>query len=202
MNKFDIFKFKFVNFILQILILSLFIYLFNYEFKIDYDQGISSQRREIIQFLANYILFDLSNIIGLLFIYLSWLFVSLIPILNFKDYKKAYSMNLSTFFFPNFFFYVFLYRYSFNYFNSEFLTLITRTIILGFIIVIFSINISLVIKKLTKPYNETIISDLKLIESKNKIKCPQCGTEFDSITIYCYNCLKKLKENNIADSKN
>lgn len=181
-----------MNFIIQILILSLIIYLFDYRFNMVFDTGISDERKIIIQFIANYILFDPNNITDLYFIYISWMLVSLIPIFIFNDYKKAYSMNLTTFFFPNFFFYVFLYRYSPNYFNSYFQTIFLQTIILGLCIVIFSLSLALILKKIRKPKEEALYENLKAIEQEINIKCPHCGIEFNSSPKYCYNCLNEL----------
>lgn len=200
MDKLSIFKFKVVNFIIQILILSLFIYIFNYEYTINFDKEISKERRDIIQFLANYIMFDPNDLSGLYFIYLSWIFISLIPIINFDDFKTVYSMNLYTFFFPNFFFYVFLYRYSPNYFHLHFSTLFVQTIILGLCIIIFSIGISFILNKTIRHKSKAQFEDFKKIVENIRFKCPYCGTEFNSIPKYCYNCLKELKTNeNIND---
>ena len=109
---------KFFIFIVQICVLSFLIYSFNYNFEIDFDSEITVSHKAILQFLANYILFKTFS--NLLFIYLTWLLISLIPIFVFNNYRKAYSMNLITFFFPNFFFYVFLHRFSQDYFDSYF----------------------------------------------------------------------------------
>lgn len=194
-----IFKSKIFNFIVQIVFLSLIIYLFEYKFKIYLDNSISKERKEIIQFIANYIFFKLNDSYGMYFIYIIWTFVSLVPIINFKDYKKAYSMNFTTFFFPNFFFYIFLYRYSPNFFNLNFLTLFTQTVILGCYILIFSLISTFLLIKVTKPNEEALIEDLKKIELKTKMICPQCGTNFNSIPKYCYNCLKELQEVNVIN---
>jgi len=202
MTKFGIiFKTKIINFIIQILILSLFIYLFNYKYKINFDNDITEERKFVIQFLANFILFDLNNLSSLYFIYISWIIVSLIPILNFNNYKKSYSMNLTTFFFPNFFFYVFLYRYSPNYFNSHFPTIFTQTVFLGLFIVFFSLGLTFILKKIRKPKDFIQFEDLELIVQENKIKCPHCGTEYNSIPKYCYNCSKELLINGVINEK-
>ncbi len=193
MNRFSFFKIKLVNFMIQILILSLFIYLFDYEFKINFDKKISKERRDIIQFLANYIMFNTENSFSVYLIIIAWIIVSLIPIINYKDYKSAYSMNLSTFFFPNFFFFLFLYRYSPNYYNAYFNTLLTHTLIIGFCIVIESIGITFLLKKIKKSKIDTQFEDLKLLVKKSSTKCPKCGTEFNSIPQYCYNCLEEIK---------
>ena len=192
MDKFEVFKTKIMNFILQILILSLFIYLFKYRFNIIFDTGITEERKFIIQLIANYVIVDINDASSVQFIYVSWTLVSLIPIFIFNDYKKSYSLNLTTFFFPNFFFYVFIYRYSPNYFNSNFQTLITQTIILGLFIVSLSFGLTFLLKRIRKPEYEVQAEDLKLIQQKNRIACPHCGTEFESIPKYCYNCSKEI----------
>lgn len=195
MDKLSILKIKVINFIIQFLILSLFIYIFDYKFKINFDNDISKERQDIIQFLANYIIFDINDLTSVYFIYTSWIIVSFIPIINFDDYKTSYSMNLYTFFFPNYFFYIFLYRYSPNYFHSHFSTLFTQTLILGLFIVVFSIGISFILNKTIRHRSKAQFEDFKKIVEKIKYKCPNCGTEFNSIPLYCYSCLKELETN-------
>ena len=47
--------------------------------------------------------------------------------------------------------------------------------------------------KLIKNLRKKVITqDISLIEQQTKSKCPYCGTEFNSIPVYCYNCNKKL----------
>jgi len=72
------------------------------------------------------------------------------------------------------------------------LILFTKTILLGIIIILFSIGISLTLKKITKVKIEEQIEDLNVIMNNIKSKCPNCGTEFNSTPIYCYNCNAKL----------
>ena len=120
------FQSKVVLFTIQILILSLFIYIFDYNFSINFDKSISKERREIIQFIANYVIFDFGGNKSY-FICFSWMIISLLPIFAYRDYKRAYSMNLTSYFFPNFFFYVFLSRYSPNYYESNFNDLFPRS---------------------------------------------------------------------------
>jgi len=195
MAKLSFLKLKVVNFLFQILILSLLIYIFNYKFKINFDGEISIERQRIIQFLANYIMYNREDIFGLYFIYMSWIIVSLIPIFNFQDYKAAYSTNLYTFFFPNFFFYIFLSRYSPNYFESYFLHLLIQTLILGLFIVIFSIGVSFLLNKTIRLKSKAQFEDFKKLVEEIKFSCPYCGTEFNSHPQYCYNCLKELETN-------
>jgi hypothetical protein len=193
MDKLSFLKLKVINFIIQILILSLLIYVFNYKFKINFDKEISPERQRIIQFLANYIMFNIDDSFGIFFIYLSWIVVSLIPIFNFQDYKAAYSTNLYTFFFPNFFFYIFLSRYSPNYFKSYFLQLLVQTLILGLFIIIFSISLSFLINKILRHKKKAQLEDFKKLVEEFKFSCPYCGTEFNSLPQYCYNCLKEFE---------
>lgn len=201
MSKLNIFKFKLVNFIIQISILSLFIYIFDYEYAINFDKGISIERQKIIQFLANYIMFNANDSFGTTFIYFSWFIVCLIPILSFNDYKKAYSLNLTTYFFPNFFFYIFLFRYSPNYYHSHFQVFLTQTLIHGIFIVLYSIGLSLLLMKIRKLSNKTQLENLRLIEERNITTCPKCGTQFNSIPQYCYNCLTELTTENLINDR-
>ena len=199
---FKLTKSKIVVFLFQIVILSLIIYSFDYKFNINFDSDISIEHKKIIQFLANYIMFD--NLYNLVFIYSIWIIVSLIPIFIFNNYKKAYSTNLTTFFFPNFFFYVFLRNHYRLYFNANFLNLFIKTIILGIFIVSLSIVIALTIKAIIKPRAEVQYKDIQIIANKCKSKCPKCGTEFKSIPQFCYNCNTKLTmnmEDNVENAK-
>ena len=180
------FKSKLVLFIVQILILSLLMSIFQYNSQIEFTSSISDERKLIIQLLSNYIMYN--NSFGFIYIYFTWILVSLIPIFIFNDFKKAYSMNLLAFFFPNFFFYVFYYRYSETYFNTLFPSLITKTIILAITIVIISIGLCLILKFIKGLNKETKEENLKQIEIQNKITCQNCGTEFNSVPKYCYNC--------------
>jgi len=199
---FKLTKSKIVIFLFQIVILSLIIYSFDYKFNINFDTNISIEHKKIIQFLANYIMFD--NLDNLVFIYSIWIIISLIPIFIFNDYKKAYSTNLTTFFFPNFFFYVFLRNHYRLYFNANFLNLFIKTIILGIFIVSLSIVLALTLKAIIKPRTEVQYKNLQIIASKCKSKCPKCGTEFKSIPQFCYNCNTKLTmnmEDNVENAK-
>jgi len=182
----DVFRSRIILFIIQILLLSLFIYSIGYYIEINLDIGISIEREKILQILANYTLFN--DLFGLFFLYISWILVSLIPIFIYNNFKKAYSMNLMTFFFPNYFLYIFLWRYSREYFNSYFQFHFLHTFLLGIVIAGLSIAFSLILKKVLKFKSETQLEDLSLIANKNRIECPKCGAEFNSIPKFCYNC--------------
>lgn len=192
----NLFKSKLMLFCIQILSLIVFISISKYELQIEFDPS-ASEQQFIIQFLANFILYN--NSFGFVYIYLTWIIVSLIPILIFCDYKKAYSMNLTTFFFPNFFFYVFYWRYSETDFTAVFPTFIIQSILLGITIAFTSIALSLILKFIKSSITKSNVEILEQIEQLNTIKCPKCGTEFDSIPKYCFNCnsliTKELGEN-------
>jgi len=186
MKTVEIFRNRLVLFIIQTLFLNLIVIYFGYQISLNFDSWATTEQKAITQFLANYILFDILP--GLIFIYLIWILVSLIPIFIYNDVKKAYSMNLITFFFPNFFLYIFLWRYSRGYFDSHFFFHFIHTILLGIVIICLSIGLSLVIKKILKSKIRVQIEDLYSIANESKIICPKCGTEFNSLPKFCYNC--------------
>ncbi len=182
----DFFRIKVIVFIIQIFILSLVLVSFSYTSPINFDSRVTPPQERIIQTVANYVLFrDFS---GLIFIYSIWISISFIPIIVYNSFRRAYSMNLLTFFFPNFFVYTFLYKYSPNYYKSNFLFHIIPTIFIGLFIVVVSFGGSFILKKLGKTKTETQIENLYIIMNQIKSKCPNCGTEFNSTPIYCYKC--------------
>lgn len=182
----DIFKIRIVIFVVQFLILGLLIFFIRYEVNLDFDEGISKDRALIIQFLANYVLFKKTT--GLFVIYIIWLSVSLIPIFVYFDFKRAYSMNLLSFFFLNFFPYIFLSRYSPDYFDVYFQFHIINTLLLGMLIVGFSISLSLIFKKIKISKEGSRIVNLETIAKSISTVCPHCGTEFESHPKFCFNC--------------
>ncbi|KKL75982.1 hypothetical protein LCGC14_2049440 [marine sediment metagenome] len=119
-----------------------------------------------------------------------WLLISIVPVLIYKNYKQAYSMNFLTFFFPNFFLYAFLRNNYLPYFNANFLNLIVKTIILGITLIFFSIGLTFALKKIGNP--KIIQEDLHHIAESIKSKCPNCRAEFNSTPKYCYNCNMEL----------
>ncbi|MFX0022585.1 MAG: hypothetical protein ACFE9S_09675 [Candidatus Hermodarchaeota archaeon] len=182
---------KFCIFLIQTLILNLVVFYFNYQINLSFNGDTTIEQKLIVQFFANYTLFNILP--GLFFIYLIWILVSVIPIIVYINFKKAYSMNLLTFFFPNFFTYVFLSRYSVDYFSSFFLFHFTHTILLGSVLIIFSIGLSIFIKKILDSRFRQKTEDLHEIASLGKKVCPKCGIEFESIPLFCYNCNADLK---------
>ncbi|MBY9002574.1 MAG: hypothetical protein KGD73_01260 [Candidatus Lokiarchaeota archaeon] len=184
------FEQRIVSFILQFILLTLLIYGFNYSYQIDFDADVEREQIVIIQFLANYVLFR--GVDDTIFMYSAWLLISFLPILINIDCKKAYSANLLTYFVLNFFVYVFLFskdmRVTDDFFTLNFITLIWNTILLGFTIIIFSILVSFLLKKI-KPAQ---FQQIDVLDNKPLMICPKCGTEFQSIPMFCYNCNTKL----------
>ncbi|MFX0026247.1 MAG: hypothetical protein ACFE8M_07515 [Candidatus Hermodarchaeota archaeon] len=174
--------------------MSLSLLIFEYNFDIAFDPLTSEVHRQIIQFLANYILYN--SWPELIFIYLVWILVGLIPIFIYRNLRKAYSTNLLIFFLPNFFFYVFLSRYSPDYFNLEFPNLIIKSIVLCIIIISISIGLSFLLNRLSRKDLTITKEDLDLIQKETTIICPTCGTQFKSIPEYCYKCNTKLIKDN------
>jgi hypothetical protein len=173
-------------FIIQFLILSLIVIIFGYRFMLVFDILTTVEQAAITQFLANLVLFN--NFSGLIFIYLIWILVSLIPIFIYINYKKAYSMNLITFFFPNFFLYIFLSRYSEVYFNNFFQFHILHTVLQGILITCISIGLSIILKKIIRRTDKKNSEDIDSIAKLGQITCPNCGIKFESTPKYCYKC--------------
>lgn len=197
-----VFQKKIVIFIIQIAILSLLIYIFNYRYVLNLQlypptPDTTEEQIAIIEFLATYLMYEDST--DAFFIYICWSLISIIPALIYDDYMKAFKMNLITFLFVNFFLYIFLYRHVNYYFRENFSIIFTKTYITGIIITILSIEISLILKKIRKPKSKERLEDLQIITNRIKTKCPNCGTEFNSIPQFCYNCniriIKETEEN-------
>ena len=190
MKVLDFFKIKIILFLIQNLILSLFIYYFGYQIDINFDSTVSIPQQGIIQLVANFVLFNNSS--GMIFIYYIWIMVSFIPDFLYNNFKKAYSMNLMTFFFLNFFALTFLFQHSKEYFDSNFLFHLLNSILLGLIMTIISLLVSIFLKYISKDKTDDHMEDLHIIANQIKSKCPKCGTEFDSTPAFCYNCNAKL----------
>jgi uncharacterized membrane protein (DUF485 family) len=185
-----IIKSKIGIFILQVITLSLFIFGFDYSIPIAFDSGITPERELIIQFLGNYILID--NYIDALFLYGVWALVTLLPIVILNDSRRAFGANLKLLFFPNFFFYLFLSRYSPNYFNSKWLILLTPFLLFAITIIFLSVAIPKLYHTLNPTNHEAQMHELRKIAEENRKKCPTCGAEFDSSPLFCYKCSTRL----------
>jgi hypothetical protein len=195
----EIIRSRIILFILQISILFLLIQLLGYKFDLNLSlipppANTTEVQIGIIEWLVNYIMYE--DLIDLFFIFAIWLSISIIPIVIYNNYRKAYSMNLITFFFPNFFFYVFLFNYYTPYFNVYFLGLFLKTLVLGMTIILFSICLSLILKKIFNYRIEKRTIDIGEIASSGKLICPKCGVVFESIPKVCYNCNTDLAVKN------
>ncbi|MFW9948575.1 MAG: hypothetical protein ACFFKA_00445 [Candidatus Thorarchaeota archaeon] len=186
----SLYKSKLGLFTIQIMILTFFIFIFQYNFPIEFDGSILVERRFIIQFLANYIMYEWD--VSLIFMYSIWILVLLIPVIVLKDIKKVLIINITTFFFPNFFFYIFLSRYSPIYFELNVGLLFLKTFIFALIIASFSLLSMIVLNLIRNLKKEVVEQDITLIEQHVKSKCPYCGTEFNSNPIYCYKCNNQI----------
>ncbi|MFO7797691.1 MAG: hypothetical protein R6W84_16220 [Promethearchaeia archaeon] len=185
---------KILIFLVQFIILTLFIYGFNYVYQIDFDASISEERKMIIQFLANFIQFK--DLDSFLFVNGFWILVSFIPIIIFREIRPALIANLKLIFFLNFFFYVFLSRYSPIFFNNEVWGLMLNTVIITIIIGLISIVFSFIAKKLTEPNIDAQLADLEKVIQTTRYVCPNCGTEYNSVPKYCYKCSIELIHDN------
>jgi hypothetical protein len=194
-------KSKLFIFIIQISILLLIIFSFHYTFQIEapFLTLISPQRRTIIQLLGNLILYN--DLDGLILIYSSWILISFIPIIIYKEARMAFSANIKAIFFPNFFFYIFLYKYLPSYFEQNFWNLFLRTLSLFTIIAIVSLVIPFLYQRFRRQKKSDQIRNLRKIAQNNKYQCPYCGTIFNSKPLYCYNCSRKLPIESLKEGK-
>ncbi len=195
----EIIRSRIILFIVQISTLILIIQLLAYKFDLNLSLipppiNTTEVQIGIIEWLVNYIMYE--GLVDLFLIFAIWLLLSTIPIFIYNNYRKAYSLNLITFFFPNFFFYVFLFNYYQPYFNVYFLGLFLKTLLLGMTIVIYSIGLSLILKKIASSRFEKQSIDFSEIASSRKVVCPKCGVEFESIPKLCYNCNTDLTVKN------
>jgi len=196
----NLLRLKIFIFCVQFLMLALFIYYFNYNVKIQFDAETTEIQRQIIQFLANFIL--LLNSSNILFLYSFWLLISLIPIFIHLEPKKATTMNFLTYFIIAFFSNLFLSRYASVFYYARLTSILVNLLILGFTIIIFSFVFSMCLKFIKKFILQQVKKSTDFNECVKVIKCPYCGVEFNSIPLYCYNCNSKIGilENNFHDN--
>jgi hypothetical protein len=181
--------------LLQVLVLSFFIFGFSYSVPLTLDTGIIYERLVIIQFLGNYILIE--TVLNAIFLYGVWTLVAFIPILLLKDSRKALGANLKLMFFPNFFFYLFLSRYSPHSFSSIWLNLLVPFLLFAIWIIALSVLVPKIFQKLKTPKKDAQLQELRNIAEENRAECPKCGAKFESTPLFCYKCSTRLiKEEN------
>ncbi len=186
-----IFQSKIVILICQFSLLSAITYGFGHVFAIQFDASIHPVQQASVQFLANYIFFEGTP--ELIIVYLAWTIALLIPVFVFNASRKTLFSVLTLFFLLNFFFYVFLSRYSPLYYSAHSQELITKTIFLGLYVSVVSACLPLLSKRFFKSKGEQI-KDIQKVNFKDTYYCPHCNTEFKSLPLYCYNCLEKIEK--------
>jgi hypothetical protein len=178
--------------VLQIIILSFMVITFSNGKTFIYNPQSLDIQKFVVSFLATYVIYQTA--FEMMFLYFSWLAISLIPVIVYHDYKKAYSLNLTIYFIFNFFFYIFLNRYAESSFRLSFTIYFVNSVILGLIIIAFSICLAIISNKLIR-FKQRAKQDSNYPSKSLKVfRCPNCGTEFNSYPIYCYNCNEKLPE--------
>ncbi|MFX1572985.1 MAG: hypothetical protein ACFFB0_09565 [Promethearchaeota archaeon] len=191
----DVLRSKIVIFIIQIIIFSMLIYIFNYRYVLNLQlypptPDTTEDQIKVIEFLGTYLMYEDLN--DAIFIYLCWSLISIIPVLIYYDYVKAFKMNFATFLIFNFFFYVFLYRHLNYYFKENFIIIFTKTYLTAILITVLSIETSLILNKFRKHKIEEELEDLQIIVRRIITKCPKCGAEFNSVPQFCYNCNTRI----------
>lgn len=186
---------KLLIFLIQIIIIFLITFTFGYTFQITLPlfEVISPIRLSIIQTLGNLVLYN--DMEGQLLIYGSWIVASIIPIIVYKDSRSSISANLKLMFFPNFFFYVFAYKYLNHYFEENFWDLFFRTLLLFSILMVISFIIPYSYNKIKEQRKSIQEYNLNQIATDNRNECPFCGERFNSNPLYCFNCSNKLQSN-------
>ncbi len=161
------------------------------------DSTIVGEQELIIELLASFLLIEtpLQFNQDLLVIYLSWTLNVLISSIILADPKKVVFRISSIMFFICFFLFVFGFRHSPIYFNQYFSVMIVQVLLLISYLVILSIIFSLLTQKISEKYKSSDIRDVKIetLVKNNRITCPHCGTKYESVPLYCYNCSKKIK---------
>jgi len=183
--------------ILMLILASSLIFSINNIIDLPLDSTIVGEQELIIELLASFLLIEtpLQFNQDLLVIYLSWTLNVLISSIILADPKKVVFRISSIMFFICFFLFVFGFRHSPIYFNQYFSVMIVQVLLLISYLVILSIIFSLLTQKISEKYKSSDIRDVKIetLVKNNRITCPHCGTKYESVPLYCYNCSKKIK---------
>ncbi len=195
----NVYKSKIGIFVIQVVLLTVFIWIFNYSIPINFDPGILYEREVIIQFIGNYVIAD-TFMHGLL-LFVVWFIVSLFPVVIYRESKRAMFANLKLMFFPNFFFYLFYHRYSPTFFSSTWGRFLLPFLLLGGCILMISVLFPTIYHKLTATKPEVKREELRKLAQKSRSRCPKCGAEFDSKPTFCYKCSTRLIPEGSEDPK-
>jgi len=200
MNKFKFLKNRFIIIFLMIIIISLLIFSLNGRIILPLDLIILDERKLIIEILASYFLAEIPIQFNqtLINIYFAWTLGALFSSLILANPKKSLTNTIILAIFISYFLLIFGFRHSPNYFNSFFPQIFIQIIFLLIYISLFSFVSAFFIEKIYQKFQKSENHKIRIevLASSNKIKCPHCGTEYESIPLYCYNCLKKIKSNN------
>ncbi len=200
MNKFKFLKSRFIIIFLMIIIISILIFSLNGRISLPLDSFILDEQKLIIEILASYFLAEIPIQFNqaLINIYLAWTLGALFASLILANPKKTLTNITILIFFISFFLLIFGFRHSPNYFTSFFPQIFIHIIFLSIYISLFSFISAFFIEKIYKKFQKSENHEIRLevLARSNKIKCPHCGTEYESVPLYCYNCLKKIKSNN------
>jgi hypothetical protein len=186
--------------ILMLISASSLIFTINNIIDLPLDSTIVGEQELIIELLASYLLIDTPSQLNqeLLVIYLSWTLSVLISSIILADPKKVVFRIGTIMFFICFFLFVFGFRHSPIYFNQNFSGMFIQVLLLISYLVLLSIIFSLLTQKISERYKSSDMKDEKIetLVKNNRTTCPHCGTKYESVPLYCYNCSKKIKIKN------
>lgn len=164
------------------------------------DSTILDEQQIIVEGLSSYFIADIpfQYNSALFNIYLAWTIGALFGSLILANPKKSVINIIILIFLISYFLLIFGFRYSPNYFNYIFPQLFIQIISLLIYNCLISFTSSFFIEKIYQKIRSDEYYDIKIeiLAKNNKIKCPHCGTTYESIPLYCYNCSKKIKRNN------
>jgi len=200
MNKFKFLKSRFIIIFLMIIIISILIFSLNGRISLPLDSIILDEQKLIIEILASYFLAEIPIQFNqaLINIYLAWTLGALFASLILANPKKTLTNTTILIFFISFFLLIFGFRHSPNYFTSFFPQIFIHIIFLLIYISLFSFISAFFIEKIYKIFQKSENHEIRLeaLARSNKTKCPHCKTEYESVPLYYYNCLNKIKSNN------
>lgn len=184
----------------MIIIISILIFSLNGRISLPLDSIKLDEQKLIIEILASYFLAEIHITFNqaLINIYLAWTLGALFASLILANPKKTLTNTTILIFFISFFLLIFGFRHFPNYFTLFFPQIFIHIIFLLIYVSLFSFISAFFIEKIYKIFQKSENHEIRLeaLARSNKIKCPHCGTEYESVPHYCYNCLKKIKSNN------
>lgn len=200
MKKLKLLKNRFVIIFIMMISISLLILFSNGVINLPLDSTILNEQKIIIEFLLSYFIADIpfQYDSALFNIYLGWTIGVLFGSLILANPKKSLTNITILISLISYFLLIFGFRHSPNYFNYIFPQLFIQIISLLIYNCLISFMASFFIEKIYQKIKSDENYELKIeiLAKNNKIKCPHCGTEYESIPLYCYNCSKKIKRNN------